>query len=126
MWSTSHTADGWSADSGIEMSWEGAYDPDGLGVSGYSYLFDETSDTLPDTSEDQAHTGGVQSTSSTSVSDGAHYFHLRTCDLDGNCTETVHAGPYNVDLTAPATATDVTSTTHTIGVSSTRCGAPVR
>jgi len=115
--STSHTENAWSADPDIEMSFSGAVDA-GVGVEGYSYLFDNFSTTLPDDTIDQEHTGGVQTVSSGALADGRWYFHLRTCDRVGNCTSTVHKGWYGIDTVAPLNPTDIVSTSHEIGVES--------
>ncbi len=115
--STSHTAGTWSAVSEIEMSWDGASDA-GVGVAGYSVLFDTGSGTEPDETIDVEHVGGTDTTSSGVLADGQWYFHLRTCDYVGNCTSTVHKGFYGIDTTPPANPTGIVSTTHTVGVDS--------
>ncbi len=115
--STSHTEGAWSHNPVIDMQFSGAVDdPNGVGVAGYSFLFDGSPATEPDTVLDLDHTGGVQGTSSAPLADGTYYFHLRTCDWLGNCSGTVHKGPFKIDTQDPGAATDVISTTHTIGV----------
>ncbi len=47
------------------------------------------------------------------LADGADwYLHLRTCDVAGNCTSTVHAGPFWIDTAAPSGVGEVTSSSH--------------
>ncbi|TRZ49811.1 hypothetical protein D4S03_07725, partial [bacterium] len=103
--SSSHTVSTWSNNNTIDISWSGA--TDGLsGVAGYSYLFDTSPTTLPDTISEGADT----STTSTALSnDSSHYFHLRTQDNAGNWTSTVHIGPFFIDATAPTVSADNTS-----------------
>lgn len=115
--STSHTAGQWTTNPVIDMEWSGATDS-GVGVEGYSFHFDTDPGTLPDDTIDQAHTGGVHSTSSDSLSDGQWYFHLRSCDRIGNCTSTVHEGWFGIDTTIPNDPTAITSTSHTVGLDS--------
>lgn len=112
--STSHTPGVWSALSSIVMQWAGASDPES-GLAGYSVQFDNSSTTTPDALVEVA---GV-STSSAPLADGSdHWFHLRTCDLAGNCAAALHRGPYWIDATAPSTPTNVLSTSHTPGAPS--------
>ena len=76
-------------------------------------LFDHAPATLPDTTLEVPQTTDPHSaTSGVLIADGIDYFHLRTCDLAGNCTSTVHAGPYEMDTTAPSNPTAPASTTH--------------
>jgi len=115
--STTHTEGSWSNNPVIGMSWEGATD-EGIGVGGYSFLFDTGTTTLPDDSVDLEHQGGVHTTTSDPLADGLWYFHLRTCDAVGNCTSTVHKGFYGIDTTAPSNPTNIVSTSHTLGLES--------
>ena len=115
--STTHTANAWSNVPVIGMSWNGATD-EGVGVEGYSFLFDTAAATLPDDVLDLDHTGGVHTTDSDPLADGLWYFHLRTCDFVGNCTSTVHTGWYGIDTTPPANPTAIVSSTHTLGLES--------
>ena len=116
--STSHSINVFSNDTTIEMSWsDDAGDTGGSGMAGYSTAWDQVADTLPDTVVD--HTTDILVETSPELTEGTWYFHLRTCDGDGNCTEAVHSGPYKLDLTAPTNASTVSSTSHTIGGTST-------
>ncbi len=117
--STTHPPATWSTEAEITMEWSGASDASGAGLAGYSVLFDTSPTTLPDESVEIAHTSDPHSTTSAPLADGqSHYFHLRTCDLAGHCTATVHAGPYWIDATDPIDPTTVLSTSHTPGVPS--------
>jgi hypothetical protein len=100
--SSSHALGVWSSDPSITMNWSGASDPGGSGVSGYSFAFDTSSSTLPDTTID---TFGL-TTNSTSLPSGSNkYFHLRTRDAAGNWSTTpVDRGAYWIDVTAPTSS----------------------
>ncbi|OHA67702.1 MAG: hypothetical protein A3C82_00365 [Candidatus Wildermuthbacteria bacterium RIFCSPHIGHO2_02_FULL_47_12] len=105
--SSSHTASTWSADTTIDVSWTAATDTGGSGVAGYSYLFDTSATTTPDTTSDGAGT----STTSGAQSDGnSMYFHVRAADNAENWGSASHLGPFYVDTTAP-TAPGTPSTT---------------
>lgn len=114
--STSHSASTWSTNSIISMSWSGASD-DLSGVSGYSWLFDQSSTTVADAIQD----GTGTSTASSIRSDGTnHYFHIRTKDNASNWnSSTVHRGPYWIDATAPTNPTTFSSSSHTLNTWST-------
>ncbi len=115
--STTHTTGMWTNNPEIGMSWDGATDA-GVGVAGYSFVFDTAPATLPDEVLDLNHVGGVHAISSGALADEQWYFHLRTCDHVGNCTSTVHEGWYGIDTVPPANPTAIVSTSHTLGVDS--------
>ncbi len=97
--STDHTPGVWSADPTISMSWSGATD-NASGVSGYSYVFDTSSGTLPDTVVD---TFGTSATSGALPTGTNKYFHIRTRDAAGNWSTTaVQGGAYWIDVTPPS------------------------
>ena len=100
------------------MSWSGASDGAGSGLAGYSVLFDTNPLTEPDTAADVLHSSDPHSASAGLPDGDANWFHLRTCDLAGNCASGVHLGPYWIDTTAPAGPTNLVSTSHTPGVDS--------
>jgi len=111
----------WSNDNTVEVTWSGAADdPGGLGLAGYSTSWDHASGTTPDAVVDVPHGVDPHSVTGAALVPGANdwYFHLRTCDLAGNCTATVHAGPFWIDTTAPGAVADLHSTSHWIGVPS--------
>ena len=97
--STDHGSSTWSNDNTISMSWTSA-SGGSVGLSGYSYLFDTNSGTVPDTTLD---IGVVTTVSSGALADGSsHYFHIRARDGIGTWGATVHSPPYFVDTTAPS------------------------
>jgi hypothetical protein len=98
--STSHTVSVWSNDNTIDLAWTAGTDGTGSGVDGYSYLWDTTSDTVPDATKDMEE--DMVSLTSPALADGnTHYFHIRTVDNAGNWTSTEHLGPYFIDTVEP-------------------------
>ena len=115
--STSHTGNVYSTQNVIDMSWSGATDgPLGSGIEGYSFLFDHQADTVVDETIEMSHGNDPHLYSSDPLEDGMWYFHIRACDIAGNCSGTIDAGPYLIDQTPPEGPADVHSTTHTPGV----------
>lgn len=108
--SPSHSTSSWSNDNTVQVQWSGASDASS-GVSGYSFVWNTSSTTLPDTTVDTYST----STTSPALADGSnHYFHLRTRDLAGNwATSAVHLGPFYIDTVPPQNPASLSSTTHT-------------
>ena len=101
--SPSHTVSVWSNDNTIDINISGASDATS-GVDGFSYLWDTSATTLPDTVKDAEET--LTSLVSPALADGnSHYFHLRTIDNAGNWTSTVHVGPFFVDGAKPSKPT---------------------
>ena len=116
--STSHTTGAYSNDTTVDIAWsDDADDTGGSGLAGYSTLWDQAADTLPDMTIDHEIT--VLTETSTALLDGSWYFHLRTCDNDGNCSDAMHSGPYQIDTMVPTNTSSVYSTSHTINVPST-------
>jgi len=114
--SPSHTPGAWSTAGVVDVEWSGATDAGGSGLAGYSVLFDTSPATVPDDTIELAHTVDPHSTSSSLLADGtSHWFHLRTCDNVGNCTDGVNLGPFWIDATPPRGPTDLHSTSHTPG-----------
>lgn len=120
--SPSHEAEAWSSNPEIEVEWSGAVDRDptgesfGSGVAGYSIAFSDSSDTSVDEFIDVPHGTDPHSVISDLLPDSqSHWFHLRTCDNAGNCSERVSAGPYWIDATAPDGPFDLASSTHVPG-----------
>src|SRR5690606_12687715 len=104
---------GWVADSTIDMTWSEATDEvGGSGLDRYRVLFDDQPATVPDDTTIVPHTTDPHTTTSAALADGNWYFHLSTCDVAGNCTSTVHRGPYGIDTTAPSAAGTVSSSSH--------------
>jgi hypothetical protein len=96
--SVSHTTSTWSSDSTVDVAFAAPTDA-GSGADGFSYHWDLDPAGTPDASKDAEETAG--GTTSPPLADGAWYFHLRTVDNAGNWSDTVHAGPFLVDVTAP-------------------------
>lgn len=114
--SPSHTASTWSNDRTADITWSGASDATS-GVDGFSYLWDTSASTVPDTTKDAEET--ATGTSSPSLLDGSsHFFHLRTRDNAGNWTATQHFGPLWIDGTAPTDPTSLSSPSHDTSVAS--------
>jgi alpha-tubulin suppressor-like RCC1 family protein len=97
--SPSHTLSTWSADPTVDVSWSGAVDGPGSGVSGYSVEWTTSPTTIPDISVD---TAGTSKTSPVLSTGNGWYVHIRTVDLAGNWSgEAVHYGPFFIDSTPP-------------------------
>ncbi|CAG1010264.1 hypothetical protein MYXO_03989, partial [Myxococcaceae bacterium] len=111
--SSDHTVNVWSNDNTISIDWSGATDATS-GVFGYSVLFDQNAATLP---PPVVNAGGT-SFNSTALADGATWYaHVRTHDLAGNWSTTAaHLGPFRIDTTPPANPSNVSSSSHTLGV----------
>lgn len=95
--------DAWIDQDHIQVAWSGHAD-NLSGVDGFSVLFDQSSETLPDPVVDA--TPGNVAALEAPIGDGDHWFHLRTKDVAGNWTSTAHVGPFRIDQSAP----DVTLT----------------
>lgn len=88
----------WWNNPSVLVTWAGASDGAGSGVDGYSIAWSDSAATVPDTTLD---TTGASA--SATRPDGITYFHLRTKDIAGNWTSTVHYGPIKIDTVAPVT-----------------------
>ncbi len=109
--STSHDPGVWSSLTAIAVEWSAAADTNG--VAGYSFLFDTAAATVPDEAIDLDHGTDPHSTTSLPLADGdGYHFHLRACDVAGNCGAAVHLGPYRIDTLAPPVVTGLTSPSH--------------
>ena len=97
-YTSSHVINTWSSDSTIDITWSGASDPLS-GIFGYSYIWDTSASTIPDTTVDTAGT----SCTSTSFSSGSnYYFHVRARDTAGNWgAGAYNVGPFYIDTTSP-------------------------
>ena len=93
--SPSH-ANGWSANSTVQIVWGGATDENGIG--GYSYAFSPVQDFVPDEVKDA---GATVTTLTMPLPDGEHWFHLRAVDAEGNWGQAVHLGPIRIDTFQP-------------------------
>ncbi len=95
--STTHQVGAPSTITVIEVEWEGATDAGPLGLWGDSWLFDQAADTVPDDRIENLAVDGVASASSGMLPlASGHWFHLKTCDRNRNCT-TSHLGPFVIE-----------------------------
>jgi len=92
----------------IDISLTGAADATS-GVDGYSFLFDTSPATVPDTTKDIDETTTVV-TSPPLAGGAAYWFHLRTTDHAGNWTSTVHLGPFPINKGATTTTVKAKAT----------------
>ncbi len=118
--SPSHTPGVYSNDPTVDITWSGASDnPGGSGMAGYSIVFDATALTNPDTTIEIPQGTDPHFTTSPPLPDGtSFYFHLRACDLAGNCSLAQHLGPFFIDTTPPTNPVAILSTSHSVGVPS--------
>ncbi len=115
--SPSHTVSTFSNDPTVDISWSGASDnPGGSGLAGYSIVFDNLALTNPDASIEVAQTAApAYGATSSALPDGTSFwFHLRACDLAGNCALTQHLGPFFIDSTVPGNPVTILSTSHVV------------
>lgn len=66
-------------------------------IDGYSYVVDTSATTIPDTTKE---TSGTTYTTF-SLTDGSWYFHIRSINKVGAGSNTMHLGPYLIDVTNP-------------------------
>jgi len=97
--SPTHSIGECSSNSKITAQWTAAVDTGGSGLDGYSIVWDTESDTLPDTTKDIE---DVTTVTSSSLSDGSYYFHIRSVDNAFNWSDTAeHLGPFCIDSAVP-------------------------
>lgn len=95
--SPTHSESVWTNNNDPSFTW--TVPSDLSGISGYSYAWDTSPSTAPDTSAD---TGGT-SQSYTNVADGDNwYFHVRALDNAGNWGNADHFGPIKIDTELPS------------------------
>ncbi len=105
-YTSSHTANSWSNDTTIFISWSGAFDSLS-GIAGYSILWDHYANSLPDMTID---TAGASMTSS-ALACGSWYAHVRTMDNASNWSPgALHAGPFMIDNICPSTTMSISGT----------------
>lgn len=111
--SPTHTMGEWSSANTVEVTWTPSQDGHS-GLAGYSVLWDNSPDTLPD--EVLNLVGDLAETESAPLVDGQdHYFHIRSVDGVGNwCDTAVHIGPFFIDSTSPAAVSNLSSPSHSI------------
>ena len=96
--STSHTVNVQSTDPTVDVTWTGASDV-GSGVDGFSYEWSTSAGTVPDQTKEAEETANA--TTSPSLSNGSHWFHLRTRDNAGNWSAAAHLGPFVISRFQP-------------------------
>ena len=113
--SPSHSTGEWSNDNTIDVTWTDGLDfPEQCGVEGYSILWNTSGATVPDASTDIS--VGVESATSPELVEGSsHYFHIRSKDVAGNWQNTVHLGPFCIDVTPPTVTIHCVDTIRTPG-----------
>jgi CSLREA domain-containing protein len=94
----SPAAGGWTNDPTVDVMWDEATDANG--IAGYSFEWDTTPTTQPNTTPE-----GDETTLSDAetLSDGSsHWFHVRAVDEAGNGSTTEHLGPFQIDTVDPS------------------------
>lgn len=111
--STSHPLNTWTANPNLAFSWTPANDSLS-GLDGYSVQVANSQVSVPDFTKDL----GLVTTYGTTAtaSNPLFYFTIRAVDKVGNWGNHSQVGPYKIDLTKPAAATNFVSSTHTPGV----------
>jgi hypothetical protein len=89
--STSHVVGVRSIDATVDVTWSGAHDF-GSGVDGYSFTWDRSGTSVPDTTKDVEET--AQQLTSAPLAPGTYWFHIRARDNAGNWSAGTHAGPF--------------------------------
>ena len=90
----------WSNEPIVHFEWSGA-EGNGAGL-GYSTVVDQSPTTEPDNEVEIEHEADPVVATSGELPDGAeHYFHLKSCDLVGNCSAALHLGPFWIDTVPP-------------------------
>ncbi len=105
--SSSHFVNTWSSNSTATVSWLPSSDTTS-GLDGYSYIWDTSAATTPDTTKDIEEM--ISMLTYTGLSDGnPHYFHIRAVDTAGNWSLASHLGPLLIDTIAPTEISNLTS-----------------
>ncbi|MCK5561360.1 MAG: hypothetical protein KAJ51_12225, partial [Thermoplasmata archaeon] len=98
--STTHLDDAWTKNNAPAFEW--SVPADLSGISGFSYILDQTPTTTPDTSSE-----GIATTISyTNKPDGIWYFHVRAKDQAGNWGPTEHYS-LKIDIKPPSAASAI-------------------
>lgn len=96
----------WSNENVVYASWSGASDALS-GVAGYSILWTQEANAIPDTTLDATSPGAI----SLRFEDGIWYLHLRTRDIAGNWNSLAyHIGPFEIDTVGPSSELIVSGT----------------
>jgi subtilisin family serine protease len=102
----------WANSGTMSVSWGGATDAGG--IDGYSFAVSPDPTFVPDEVKEVEEN---VTSYTTSVPEGTTWFHVRARDGAGNWGNTVHAGPFLVDMFAPPRPT-LSSPTHRPGYAS--------
>lgn len=104
-----------SATTTVTVAWTPS--TDNMGLAGYSFLWDNNANTIPDNTVDSTTTSLTQT-----LTPGTWYFHIKAIDTAGNSSATTHYGP--IVITDPGNndpltitniqVTDITQTGATI------------
>ncbi len=92
--SPTHTVGVWSNQVAATANWVAPQDDHG--VAAYWWSWDEMSDSDPDNTNN-----GTGFSTQKELTAGDHWFHLRAVDAVGNVSDTVHLGPFRIDLIPP-------------------------
>lgn len=110
LFSATHTPGVWSDLNLVTCQWSGASD-DRSGLAGYSYAWDHSANTVPDTMAD---TSMVVVTSFPLADGDDWYCHVRAVDNAGNgASGAVHYGPFYIDRFAPTSSLSAPATANT-------------
>jgi hypothetical protein len=100
----------WTSNNAPVLTWSASSES---GIQGYSYVLDQSSATVPDTTSE----GTGTTTSYSGLADGTWYFHVRA-ENNANVWGGTSTYTLKIDVTAPSSPLTVTSTSHTPGVPS--------
>lgn len=103
--STSHSTSVSSTNNKVTVTWTAAADTD-TDLDGYMTLWDNTINTVPVT---KTLSSTATSTTSSALSDGSWYFHIRAVDAAYNLGTTYHLGPFVIDTKPDITSISPTS-----------------
>ncbi|MGC9371584.1 MAG: FG-GAP repeat domain-containing protein, partial [Paracoccaceae bacterium] len=106
--SSSHTVRTWSNDPTINAAWNAATDGAGSGIADYRYSWTHGSRENP-----TANTTTLRTATSPSLSsDDDWYLNLQARDNVGRLSDTVHLGPFYIDVRDPFSRPSAPSTSH--------------
>lgn len=96
--SSSHDVDVWSDNKTIDFSWTASTD-DTSGFDRYYYALDESSSTLPTSTNSET---TLTTYTASNLDDGnSYWFHVVPVDNAGNADNVSHIGPFKIDTTKP-------------------------